>query len=46
MSPKSKLTPLESIEWIGKQFCFREGVMAGSRAKWASLFARWLLFAV
>ena len=46
VSPKSKLTPLSCIQWIGKQFRFGEGVISRSTNKWSALLARWLLIAV
>ena len=46
VSPKSTLTPLNCIDLIGKQFCFGEGVMAGSTTKWWALVAQRLLFSV
>ena len=46
VSPKSKLTPLNCIDWIGKQFRFGEGVISGSTTKWSALLAWWLLFSV
>ena len=45
MSPKSKLTPLDRIDWMGNS-SFWGGVITGSTNKWAALLARWLLFAV
>ena len=44
VSPKSKLMPLD--DWIGKIFCFRQGMIQGSHAKWATLLARLLVFSV
>ena len=46
VSPKSKMIPLDCIDWIGKQFRFGEGVITGSTNKWSALPARWLLFSV
>ena len=43
--PKSKLTPLDCIDWIGKQFRFGEAVTRSTN-KWVALLARWLLFGV
>ena len=40
VSPKSKLTPLNCIDWIGKQFLFGEEVISGSTTKWPALLAR------
>ena len=46
VTPKSILPPLNSIDWIGKQFRFGEGVISSSRNKWSALLARWLLFSM
>ena len=43
VSSMSKMTPLDCIDWIGKQFRFGEGVITASTNKWSALLARWLL---